>query len=85
MNSINRVMDIDDLRRTIFSYLRKSPQKDCIICNKVLIWDIKVNNFISYYPDNVNYSISIGTKKGDYCIKCWASDGPFSGSFCTIY
>jgi len=84
MDSINRVMEIDDLKKEIFSYLRKFPKKECIICNRVLIWDKRVYNFISYYPSSVNYSLSIGAKKGDYCIKCWGSHGPFSGSFCTI-
>lgn len=85
MNSINIVMEIDDLRKEIFSYLRKFPQKKCIICDKVLVWDKKVNNFISYYPKlDVNYAISFGLITGDYCTECWSSRGPFSNTFCTI-
>ena len=34
------VWECDDLRREIFSYLRKEPQLSCIDCKKVLIWDL---------------------------------------------
>ena len=37
----------DDLRKEIFSYLRKKPKLQCIHCYKVLIWDKKVNDYIA--------------------------------------
>ena len=46
------VFEIEDLRRYIFSFLRKEPELLCKDCNKVLIWDKKVNDFIRY--DNIN-------------------------------
>ena len=42
------VFEIDDLRKYIFSFLRKEPKLVCNDCNKVLIWDKKVNEFIRY-------------------------------------
>ena len=38
------VWECDDLRKEIFSYLRKTPKLHCIHCYKVLIWD-KMNTF----------------------------------------
>ena len=36
-------MNVPDLRREIFSYLRKEPKLKCSECNNVLIWDKKIN------------------------------------------
>mgnify|MGYP001227846962 CR=1 FL=1 len=41
-----KVMENQDLRRLIWSYLRKKPQKICCYCKKVLVWDNKVCNYI---------------------------------------
>ena len=38
------VWECDDLRREIFSYLRKEPQMSCVDCEKVLVWDKNVNH-----------------------------------------
>lgn len=55
MNSFSiEIFGNDDLRRLIFSFLRKKPKKFCQICDKVCVWDKKVNNYmeLSYYPWN---------------------------------
>lgn len=41
MNSEEEVMGNSDLRRLIWSYLRKNPKRECFFCNKVLVWDKK--------------------------------------------
>ena len=85
MSISDKVFENIDLREKIFSYLRKFPQKKCIICNKVLVWDKKVNDFISYNPKiNFTYAISSGIIIGDYCTHCWFNNSPFSNTFCTI-
>ena len=85
MSSTELVFSIEDIRKKIFSYLRKKPLKQCFICNKILVWDKKVNEYISYKPNiKVEYAIATGLVNGDYCINCWASNGPFSSYFCTI-
>jgi len=33
------VMNNEDLRRYILCFLRKKPELNCTICEKVLIWD----------------------------------------------
>jgi hypothetical protein len=43
---MNKVFEIDDLKKNIFSYLRKKPQLICHMCKKVLIWDKEVNPYI---------------------------------------
>ena len=35
------VMNNNDLRRKIWSYLRKKAKKSCCRCNKIIIWDKK--------------------------------------------
>ena len=39
------VWECDDLRKEIFSYLRKRPILECTHCKKVLIWDKKVAKY----------------------------------------
>ena len=39
MNSEEEVWGNDDLRRLIWSFLRKNPQRACFYCERVLIWD----------------------------------------------
>ena len=85
VNSINKVFEIDDLRRYILNFLRKEPKRKCKNCNCVLVWDKKVNEYISYKPQiKIEYALAAGLVYGDYCINCWASNGPFSSYFCTI-
>ena len=57
-----------DLKKYIFSFLRKKPYLICNDCNKVLIWNKKVNNYISY--DNINIGQFIFINNGSYCMNC---------------
>lgn len=43
------VMNNNDLRRYILSFLRKKAKLHCYVCDKVLIWDKKVRE--PYYVD----------------------------------
>ena len=40
-------MNNKDLRKLIFSYLRKYPKKVCFICERVCVWDKKVRDFLT--------------------------------------
>ena len=62
------VFEIEDLRRYIFSFLRKEPELICKDCNKVLIWDKKVTDFIRY--NNINVGQFFFIKNGSYCMNC---------------
>jgi hypothetical protein len=44
------VMNINDLRKVIFSFLRKTPKIQCITCNDVCIWDKKIIKKYIEYP-----------------------------------
>jgi hypothetical protein len=60
----------NDLRRYIFNFLRKKPKAECYNCNKILIWDNKINNFIRYprkYLGKCKYEDIF------YCIDCWTN------------
>ena len=48
MNSEEKVMGNSDLRRLIWSFLRKKPQRDCFYCGRVLIWDKEVHRHFSF-------------------------------------
>ena len=39
---MENVFSNDDLRRNIFSYLRKYPKKQCQHCKCVCVWDKKI-------------------------------------------
>ena len=56
----------DDLRRYIFSFLRKHPQKTCDECHKILIWDKKVNKYIDT-EENIYFNL----KNTSYCNDCY--------------
>ena len=58
------VMNNTDLRREIWSYLRKNPELSCIKCNSVCIWDKKVKRYL-FIPNMKNIT------KSAYCIDCW--------------
>ena len=64
------VFENDDLRRYIFSFLRKKPKLVCKDCNKVLIWDRKVNEFIRYENINEDLFYLSHIKNGNYCMNC---------------
>jgi hypothetical protein len=38
----NKVFEIDDLKRYIFSFLRKKARRSCTICNNVCVWETKL-------------------------------------------
>lgn len=60
------VFEIDDLRAYIFSFLRSTPIKSCYDCNKVLVWDKKVN----YYIDGEE-NLYFGYVNAPYCTDCY--------------
>mgnify|MGYP003987149229 CR=1 FL=1 len=81
---MGKVFTCDDLRREIFSYLRKHPQRKCIKCNKVLIWDKKVNEYV-VIQDEYKYFFTSSLpeiKSGYYCIMCYTTNFQL---VCTIY
>lgn len=48
------VMNNNDLRRYIFSFLRKYPKKKCYYCDLVCVWDKEVNHHVDmmfFYPE----------------------------------
>ena len=49
------VMNNNDLKRYILSFLRKKAKLYCYVCKKVLIWDKKVRE--PYYVVNCGESI----------------------------
>ena len=72
------IFEIDDIRRYIFSFLRKKPQLTCSDCNCVLIWDKKVKKYII-----VNISPSyFFIKNGNYCNECHSKYFNFNCTSC---
>jgi len=53
MNKPNIVFEIDDLRRYIFSYLRKRARRSCTLCNCVCVWETKLINSYLTTPDAI--------------------------------
>ena len=55
MKSCYIVMNDNNIRSLIFSFLRKEPKKKCRLCNLILVWDNKVNDYvdINFYPWNM--------------------------------
>ena len=53
---MQKVMNNYDLRREIWTFLRKEPKKKCFKCNCVLVWDkqIKKHYSISHYYGQEN-------------------------------
>ena len=73
---MDKVMNNNDLRRLIFSCLRKHAQLNCGSCDKVLIWDKKVCDFYCFDEQNdiifdnlYNYNFK--------CVPCWKRDMSF--------
>ena len=69
------VWECNDLRREIFSYLRKRPTLECVHCKKVLIWDRKVNDYIMLTWIYPNPTVP-------HCMDCWYAN--YSGPGCII-
>ena len=67
------VFSCDDLRREIFSYLRKNPKRNCMKCQKVLVWDKKVNEHVIINDDYKYFFTSSLSemKSGPYCLFCY--------------
>ena len=59
------VMNNMDLRRVIWSYLRKEPKIKCYKCNCVCVWDKKIIN--AYYE---HYVTSFIESDGYICWSC---------------
>lgn len=64
----DKVFEIKDLRRYIFSFLRKDPKKKCYDCESVLIWDKKVNDYISISKEISQFTLPAGY----YCMSCYS-------------
>lgn len=60
------VFGCSDLRRLIFSYLRMKPDKACVECKKVLVWDKKVCDYTL-----VEQNVYFGLKNAPYCMHCY--------------
>ena len=71
--SEGQVWECDDLKKYIFSFLRKTPRLICNCCNKVLIWDKKVCDF---YGISENGDSMFDNKYSCFykCIPCWKKD-----------
>jgi hypothetical protein len=55
------VFQIDDLRNYIFSYLRSKPEKICVMCNDILVWDKKERKRVIEVSNLINKNIIPGT------------------------
>ena len=69
MSNEEEVMGNTDLRRLIWSFLRKEAIKRCYNCNKVLVWDKKVCN----YTDDVKYLFHYRNEDNSivsFCMEC---------------
>ena len=61
------VMHNEDLRRLIWSYLRKKAKISCYLCNDVCVWDKKRIKQYFYMSVLVEGSL----RNVYYCKKCW--------------
>lgn len=63
------VMNNNDLRGVIWSYLRKEPKEMCVVCKKVCVWDKTVSDhiFVNIYQHN---------KTEVVCTDCWKNIFP---------
>ena len=66
MSAEEIVWQINDLRREIFSWLRKEPKVICKNCFAIVIWDKKVKEFI-----NVSWGDYSDDGPVIYCVDCW--------------
>jgi hypothetical protein len=58
MSNIN-----SELKKLIFSYLRKQPQKNCVFCKDVCVWDKKVKEYFKPF---------FAPKGTIYCLDCYS-------------
>ena len=73
---MNNPFEIQDLRTYIFSFLRKEPQAICYVCDKVLIWDKKIIEYVHWnYPPNGFFA----RKNVYYCVPCMKQSMPSVG------
>ena len=50
MKSFEMVMNNNDLRNIIFSYFRKKPEKICVTCQKVCVWNkVQIRSYQDFY------------------------------------
>ncbi len=63
------VMGNEDLRREIWSYLRKKPKLVCTLCDQVLIWDKEVYKY-HIFPYIVRYDVK-SVAICDLCCRGW--------------
>ena len=59
---------IYDIRKHIFSFLRKEPILKCSMCKCVLIWDKSVKEHFIINQDD--YFIRL-INNGNYCLHCY--------------
>tara|TARA_B100000963_G_C22622669_1_gene670756 strand:- start:2588 stop:2827 length:240 start_codon:yes stop_codon:yes gene_type:complete len=71
------VMNNNDLRRLIWSYLRKEAKVSCHLCKDVCIWDIKRRK--QYYY--MSMLIEGELKNVYYCKECWLNNIPLNPYF----
>ena len=69
-----KVFANDDLRRYILSFLRKTPQKICRVCQEVLVWDRQVKFHIQTYLDKGKHQA--------LCTECFHKT--YNGPGCTV-
>ena len=76
-SSIGEVMNNNDLRRFIFTFLRKKAKLYCGDCSRVLIWDR--NPVCAYYRTGNNGDLIFGDLYKSYakCSFCWKRDMNF--------
>lgn len=77
MSAEEIVWQIKDLRKEIFSWLRKEPKVICKNCYAIVIWDKKVKEFI-----NVSWGDYCKDGTVIYCVDCWGTMLP--GPPCSI-
>ena len=73
MDTQRAVFENDDLRRYIMSFLRKTPQKICRVCQDVLVWDRQVKFHIQTYRDKDSQAL---------CTECFHKT--YNGPGCTV-
>ena len=72
---MDRVLNDFYVRQYIFTYLRKTPRKQCKICLDVCVWDAKLIKTFSVYP-------VMDKKQFCTCMECWQDS--YNGPGCTI-
>ena len=76
--SEEKVFEVEDLRKYIFSFLRDKPEKVCVMCNDTLIWDKKERKRVIEVSNLVNKNIIPGV----YCVDCYYRFNHFSCVLC---